>query len=863
MSLAQLSNLLPLPEPDLQQVLDYAATLTKQQAASHFKELLGESPQAIDFIFIPTKRIFRGSKTQPQNPQKKAPLHTPAPRQIQDTYTAQGTAYKKKSEDDYIAKRPAPAASNNAFALNPKPELIAAPTPKPPPSAAGTLISDFKSKSNSSSRNPSRTASPAPQNSKTKVNIVGGTSMHGASSAVNELDAAIRSLEISTNSSLLPSNEKRKCDCIGARHPLLAAAPNCLNCGKVICVKEGLGPCTFCGNPLLTAVEIQGMIRELREERGREKMALDAAGHKRAEISKKPAPFSGPKVGETAMSPAEAKAKEHRDRLLAFQAQNAKRTTVRDEAADFETPSSGGNIWASPAERARELKKQQKVLAEQEWNARPEYEKRRQVVSIDVVKGKIVKKMAAIERPQEPESEEEEVEELPLHDTSGNKGGGTFSRNPLLGGLIKPIWNSGKGKEADTQPSTEGRKKTWRRVQDDLEDNEAIILDGGVYGRGTSDTILEREEPDCGEEGPPSYLAARASHRQVRHYERMRKHRHTSVALSLAGHRRIRPQVLHRGFQRCLAVSKPKPPHVQIHEAGLSTMVIREHVILSHSKLWHTLQKEYAHSRKRSEQTRMSGQDYYGGGHQQGGYQQPYGQQQQQYPPQSNHAQGQYPPQPDYSSPPPHHQGGYAPPAQQQPPYGQPQYPPQPNYGGPSPSHSPAPYGQQAPYGGAPANSQAPYGQQGPPYPSSHSPQPQYGDNRASAPSQPGQEQVGPNGERGLGATLLGGGAGAFVGHEAGGGALGTILGTVVGAIGANALEHHHKKKKEEKKYENDQLAYGDSQYGGSNYGGSNYGGSNYGGGSSAVGGLLPHHKKHRQHRSRSRGINGSGSESD
>ncbi|TVY17553.1 Uncharacterized protein LARI1_G004325 [Lachnellula arida] len=518
MSLTQLSKLLPLPEGELKQVLDYAMTLSKQAAADHFNNLLGESPQSIEFISSfnssrkdPTSASASRTAT-PSNeasgvpkpcktPKQKAPLHALKPRQIQDTYAAQGTAYVKKNENDYITKRPAASASTpNAFTLEPKPEAIQAPIPKPPPSAAGTLISDFKSKSSSTSRNASRTSSPAP--SKTKVNITGGTSMHGASSALNELDAAIRSLEISTNSSLMLDTEKRKCNCIGARHPLLAAAPNCLNCGKVICVKEGLGPCTFCGTPLLSAVEVQGMIRELREERGREKMALDAAGHRRAEISKKPAPFSAPRAVE--MSPAEAKAKEHRDRLLGFQAQNAKRTTVKDEAADFETPVTGGaNIWASPAERAKQLKKQQKVLAEQEWNARPEYEKRRQVVSIDIVKGKAVKKMAmaAVERLQAVESDSEE-EVLPLSNTSGNKGGGTFSRNPLLGGLIKPVWSAsastGKGKEAETETATEPRKKTWRRVQDDLDDNEAVILDGGVYGGDTSDRKIDAEGPECG-----------------------------------------------------------------------------------------------------------------------------------------------------------------------------------------------------------------------------------------------------------------------------------------------------------------------------------------------------------------------------
>lgn len=241
------------------------------------------------------------------------------------------------------------------------------------------------------------------------------------------------------------------------------------------------------------------MIRELREERGREKMLLDNSSHRRAEISKKPMPFSAPR--EVGMSPAEAAAKEHRDRLLGFQAQNAKRTTVRDEAADFETPITAGvNIWASPAERARTLKKQQKVLAEQEWNARPEYEKRRQVVSIDLVKGKVVKKMAAIEKPiyhhvQSEDEDEAAEEEYPLAEVSGNSGkAGAFSRNPLLKGLIKPVYSAEKGKGKEGEAAEVTKKQTWRRVQDSLEDNEEIILDGGAYG-GRAGDRAEVDEP--------------------------------------------------------------------------------------------------------------------------------------------------------------------------------------------------------------------------------------------------------------------------------------------------------------------------------------------------------------------------------
>ena len=48
--------------------------------------------------------------------------------------------------------------------------------------------------------------------------------------------------------------------------------------------------------------------------------------------------------------------------------------------------------------------------------------------------------------------------------------------------------------------------------------------------------------------------------------------------------------------------------------------------------------------------------------------------------------------------------------------------------------------------------------------------------------------------EKGIGATLVGGGAGAFLGHEFGGGTLGTVGGMIAGAVGANALERRHER---------------------------------------------------------------------
>ncbi|PNP75417.1 hypothetical protein FNYG_11221 [Fusarium nygamai] len=524
MSIAQLSQLLPLPDEELKQVLDYASTLSTTEAAEHFGNLLGDSPQAIEFISSfnarrqtsapgsssysnaaappepESQNIEAVPKTKRQPKKKKANIHTPQARQVNDYAAPAGTTYSKKDLSlDYIPQRSSAPSSNNASRSNtPKPDPK--PVAKPPPkqhASAGYLIGEGPSKPKPKSTPVSRSSTPKPATS-TKISIAGGMPMAGASTAISDLDAAIRALEISTNPTL-ENSKSRKCNCVATRHPLQGAAPNCLSCGKVICMKEGLGPCTFCGSPLLTPDDVQAMVRELKDERGRERMAANRDANRRADVAKTPAPFTQPRGNDGAsLSDAEAKARAHRDKLLNFQAQNARRTTVRDEAADFDVGGAltgTGSMWATPEERARELKRQQKVLREMEWNARPDYEKRKQVVSIDVVGGKVVRKMAAVERPVTPESDEEPVDNGALGETSANKnsgrGGGAFSGNPLLGALIKPVFDA-KGKGAEVEGRESRKKKGWQRVQHDLNNNEEVILDGGVQGHDRSD------EPACG-----------------------------------------------------------------------------------------------------------------------------------------------------------------------------------------------------------------------------------------------------------------------------------------------------------------------------------------------------------------------------
>ena len=217
-------------------------------------------------------------------------------------------------------------------------------------------------------------------------------------------------------------------------------------------------------------------------------MDVNNSAHRRAEVASAPRPFSGTSDNADATL---ARARQHRDKLLNFQAENARRTHIIDEAADFETPTAGQSMWSSPMERAAQLKRQQKVLREQEWNAKPEYEKRRMVVSVDIKGGKAVRRMAEVDRPPDDDDSDDGVAAAGTENHTSRQG--ALSANPLMGGLIRPVWK-GKGKDSITADKENRTTNTWRRVQDEQDDNEAVILNGGIYGGDVSERRLGEDE---------------------------------------------------------------------------------------------------------------------------------------------------------------------------------------------------------------------------------------------------------------------------------------------------------------------------------------------------------------------------------
>ncbi|KAL2443931.1 hypothetical protein ABEF95_014153 [Exophiala dermatitidis] len=554
-ALPRLQRLLPIDDGSLREIITYSSSLSKDAAADHLKNLLGDSPQALEFIssFNARRKEIPSRQASPsqadreddvQPPKKRSakkskppPLHSTGPARRPDGYGDVTGGYKKhyndgdgysspsfnqrpgsQGQDSSVlsstpAARQAPStsASGLAAASSSRSESPAKTSQKLPPSASGQLISDFgfANVRAKQAKRPTHAAHSQPHSGASTPTRGGATT---TTTSVADLTAAIAALELSTNPTL--SSKRRKCDCNASIHPLFTTAPNCLNCGKIICALEGLQPCSFCDSPILTKDQVNEMIKALKEERGIEKMAAHNATQSH---SGRATPILGGSTPDTSgdeLSSAAARARAHRDKLLAFQRENAQRTKVYDEAADYDmslTP--GATQWMTPLQRAAALKKQQKYLRELEEANRPEWEKKRTVMSMSIKNGKLVKtygheKAPARASPADEDDSRHEDDGEAGDDNEGQHlsigGKGAFSNNPLLatGKLIRPVWKAPEGTEKGRSADANGhvpRKSVWRRVQDDHEDNEQWILDGGLHGYGTESRLMEDgSQQECG-----------------------------------------------------------------------------------------------------------------------------------------------------------------------------------------------------------------------------------------------------------------------------------------------------------------------------------------------------------------------------
>ncbi|EFQ98346.1 C2HC5 finger protein [Nannizzia gypsea CBS 118893] len=522
-AIPRLAKLLPLDEESLRQVISYSSSLSKDESAEHLRNLLDDSPAALEFISAFNSR--RGQSERQNNngqgsrggqiPKKQAGTKSqrgalnpsPTARRPEGYGDTSGGYTKPQKEENYMAGSssgprdvsesvsPASSSRNQSPAPSQSKNRL-------PPSATGPMISEYlpnvrskKVPKNFGQHNaaPSSSSNNTGQKKtgRTTTATNAATTTTTTTNNIADITSAIAALEIlSSNPS---KTQTRKCNCNTSIHPLFTPAPNCTSCGKIICALEGIQPCSFCGTPILSSEEVEDMIRELRSERGNEKMRAHNDSFRREDNV--PAAARTSIESNTKLTAAKA----HRDKLLSFQAHNAQRTRILDEAADFDIPTSSSTQWMTPAQRALALKKQQRMLRELEEQSKPEWEKKSVVMSLEVKKGKLVRTYEKAEQPRADETDTdanaEEAAENPTESPELSVGEGTFSNNPLLkgAGLVRPTWRpSGEGSDKLPVRRRE-QKQAWRRVQDDNDDNEQWILDGGLHGYDR-----ESEPAQCG-----------------------------------------------------------------------------------------------------------------------------------------------------------------------------------------------------------------------------------------------------------------------------------------------------------------------------------------------------------------------------
>lgn len=247
--------------------------------------------------------------------------------------------------------------------------------------------------------------------------------------SLQEIDDVVRRLEVDKKSD---NSNDYKCDCQGNRHPLFEISPNCLSCGKIICVREGLhlSCCTFCGEPLIPdeeRVEMLNYLKQKKEELTNDKddpkVSEDKAKkpksykvstgrgknlfteqnkmfdliERRQERERKRKEVLNGKISESSKTAGHiepltedqydsdlVEAQKRLETLLHFQDTSAERTKVIDNASDFSISGDVG-LWGSAKERALLLKKQQRNL--KKWEIREKERtsgKDKVVVSMDI-----------------------------------------------------------------------------------------------------------------------------------------------------------------------------------------------------------------------------------------------------------------------------------------------------------------------------------------------------------------------------------------------------------------------------------------------------------------------------------------------
>ncbi|CAB16891.1 RQT complex subunit Rqt4 [Schizosaccharomyces pombe] len=438
-------KILPVDDESAAMITSTALAVDSSEAAKdYWISLLGDSAETIEFISDFNQKRFHSTHSGNSPSIMKNKKNVTPNNNIRQKNTATSS-----HPSFYIANNKQKGYDEEMYKVNPASRNK---------SQSNNISSHEKSSKTTKNVSPGvMTSDLIPEKKSVKHNNSSSNRIEGLA----DIEKAIRQIEISQN---INKAERRVCNCQGRKHPLNEAAPNCLNCGKIICIVEGIGPCTFCDNPVISKAQQLELIQELKHEGSRLKQAANQKrksktvssknNFQRLQNSSLHSIFLDPKQLEQKAQEAE----ERKNVLLNFDRTSAQRTRIIDEAADFDPTSLASDTWASPAEKALNLVRMQKAMAKKE-------KKKKKVLSISLSGKKVV----VDQKEASSESSDEDQDEL---DNLTKVEGQSHSHNPkapVIRNLPRPIYHQDLHSSHVAVPESILNKinQKWSKVQDD------------------------------------------------------------------------------------------------------------------------------------------------------------------------------------------------------------------------------------------------------------------------------------------------------------------------------------------------------------------------------------------------------------
>lgn len=149
---------------------------------------------------------------------------------------------------------------------------------------------------------------------------------------------------------------RHPCECLGQKHSLVN---NCTECGRIVCMQEGSGPCFFCGALVCTKEEQEILARNSKKSQKLYQKLLTQAIES----------DTGAETETSAADKGLQKAIAHKNRLIEYDKSGVRRTKVIDDECDYFA--SDINRWLSQKERDA-LRKKEDELREKRHGSRRE-----------------------------------------------------------------------------------------------------------------------------------------------------------------------------------------------------------------------------------------------------------------------------------------------------------------------------------------------------------------------------------------------------------------------------------------------------------------------------------------------------------